>query len=410
MKYLSYISESDAYEVRLESMLASYDRDILTSLYQPIVGYSAVALYFTLWSEFKHKEFSSIKKHDLLMKVMGITGEELLKARQKLEGIGLLRTYQKKLNKKTNIFLYELYAPKSPNDFFADPIYKVLLSEKIGKKEVEKLSLIYKEDHKMSPDYEEISSSFKDTYRLNSESFMENLTIKSTRGRKSITLKSDFDSNKFLQELQLSKGILHDSLTVDELKEIERLSLLFGLDMMTMIELVDMSYDINSEIHLNTQMLLSLCNKHKSGINIDLERRNNPFSSYEENDQLGVELNLMSETAPFEYLKLRQNYTNPAPSDVNVINVLSNKYNFTPGVINAIIHYTLVQCDDKLPLNYVEKVAATLARKKVTTALAAVNALKSGKAKKDNNDVIVNDEETQEVYSQEDIAKMMEDL
>ena len=47
MKYLSYISEDDAYEVRLESMLASYDRDFLTSLYQPIVGYSAIALYFT---------------------------------------------------------------------------------------------------------------------------------------------------------------------------------------------------------------------------------------------------------------------------------------------------------------------------------------------------------------------------
>ena len=410
MKYLSYISEDDAYEVRLESMLASYDRDILTSLYQPIVGYSAIALYFTLWSEFKHKEFYSVKKHDSLMKLMGISGEELLSARQRLEGIGLLRTYQKKLNKKTNIFLYELYAPKSPSDFFADPIYKVLLSEKIGNKEVEKLSLIYKEDHKMSQDYEEVSSSFKDTYRLNHDSFMETLKIKSTRGRKSITLKSDFDSNKFLQELQLSKGILHDSLTTDELKEIERLSLLFGLDMLTMIELVDMSYDVNAEVHLNTQQLLSLCNKHKSGINIDLERHSNDFKTYDESDQFGANLNLMSETAPFEYLKMRQNYTNPAPADVNVIYILSTKYNFNSAVINAIIHYTLIRCDDKLPLNYIEKVAATLARKKVTTALAAVNALKGGKNKKEKDYSYDDKNEIQDDVSDEEFEKMMEDF
>lgn len=47
MKSLNFLSKEDYYEVRLGSMLASYDRDILTILYQPIISHSALALYFT---------------------------------------------------------------------------------------------------------------------------------------------------------------------------------------------------------------------------------------------------------------------------------------------------------------------------------------------------------------------------
>ena len=48
MKEINYLSKDDFFEVKLGSMLASYDRDILTTLYQPIIGYKALALYFTL--------------------------------------------------------------------------------------------------------------------------------------------------------------------------------------------------------------------------------------------------------------------------------------------------------------------------------------------------------------------------
>ena len=39
-------------------------------------------------------------------------------------------------------------------------------------------------------------------------------------------------------------------------------------------------------------------------------------------------------------------------------------------------------CDDSLPAAYIEKVAATLKRKNIETALAAINALKSKKKSK----------------------------
>ena len=51
-------------------MLASYDRDILTILYQPIISHSALALYFTLWGEVKYNDYCPINKHESLTKKM----------------------------------------------------------------------------------------------------------------------------------------------------------------------------------------------------------------------------------------------------------------------------------------------------------------------------------------------------
>ena len=72
MKRLNFLSKDDYYEVKFGSMLASYDRDILTMLYQPIICYAGLSLYFTLWSEAKRNDYSSLIKHEILINEMGI--------------------------------------------------------------------------------------------------------------------------------------------------------------------------------------------------------------------------------------------------------------------------------------------------------------------------------------------------
>ena len=143
MKRLNFLSKDDYYEVKFGSMLASYDRDILTMLYQPIIGYAGLALYFTLWSEAKRNDYSSLIKHEILINEMGIELTQLLEARLALEGIGLLKTYKLKISKNVDSYIYEVFAPKSPEEFFNDVIYKGLLAKKIGTMQVEKLSMIF---------------------------------------------------------------------------------------------------------------------------------------------------------------------------------------------------------------------------------------------------------------------------
>ena len=74
--------------------LGTDERDVLTLLYQPILGNDAYALCQMLWSLIhrdrrKTPEFS----HTLLYDSLTLTPSRFLDARKKLEAIGLLDVY-----------------------------------------------------------------------------------------------------------------------------------------------------------------------------------------------------------------------------------------------------------------------------------------------------------------------------
>ena len=67
------------------------DRKILVSLYEPLIGALAINLYNTLWTYLDHLELISTEyTHNTLLNTMMITVQEMMDARLKLEGIGLL--------------------------------------------------------------------------------------------------------------------------------------------------------------------------------------------------------------------------------------------------------------------------------------------------------------------------------
>ena len=410
MEAMDYLSKEDCFEVRLGSMLASYDRDILTTLYQPVIGYAALALYFTLWSETKRNDYCAIRKHEALLKTMGIELSELLKARKALEGIGLLKTFRKKQNRISHYF-YELYAPKSPEEFFDDVVFKGVLSEKIGAKEVERISLMLSSPKKDTSAYEEITASFYDVFHLDEKETMRVMNIRTTRGRKTVEIRGNFDSNEFLSELQNTAMISPDAFQAEDLKEIFRIATLFGLSGAWMSFVVARCYHPEREEHLDFKEVFEEARKLKSGVNI--HDTSDEKKEYRDEDAFGKKLNEMTQNSPFEYLKLKQNYTNPSPADVKIINLLSDQYGLPGPVINAIVDYTLIRCRDSLPQAYVEKLAATMARKGVTTALAACNALKGGTSRKKKDQDSPTEKTVEEPVSDisvEDLMKELEDL
>ena len=50
------ILPADTYIVINKTIVDEIDRKLITMLYQPIIGYSAVALYFTLLDDFEKKD------------------------------------------------------------------------------------------------------------------------------------------------------------------------------------------------------------------------------------------------------------------------------------------------------------------------------------------------------------------
>ena len=133
MQY-SNLAPADNYTIYNKGIITDEKIKILTNLYQPIIGYTAVSLYLTFYNDLNKKEVESRKyTHHHLMTSMQLKLDSILDARYKLEGIGLLKTYIKEGD--IDEYLYILYSPLSAYEFFNHPILNVVLYNNLGKME-----------------------------------------------------------------------------------------------------------------------------------------------------------------------------------------------------------------------------------------------------------------------------------
>ena len=90
------ILPADTYTVINKTVLNDSDRKLISMLYQPIIGFTAVSLYFTLLDDLDKLEvMSQDLTHHHLMATMQLKLEDIVIAREKLEASGLIKTYYK---------------------------------------------------------------------------------------------------------------------------------------------------------------------------------------------------------------------------------------------------------------------------------------------------------------------------
>ena len=129
---------ADKYIVVNKTILTEQDRKILVSLYEPIIGSVAVSLFLTLWRDLDRYNFVSADyTHHHLMTLLKVSLEDIKKSRMALEGMGLVRTFYK--SGEQNQYVYELYSPMTPREFFSNPLFNVVLYNNIGASEYEAL-------------------------------------------------------------------------------------------------------------------------------------------------------------------------------------------------------------------------------------------------------------------------------
>lgn len=162
---------ADKYVVINKTMLTDKERKNLISLYEPIIGYAAVSLYLTLWRDLDRLELVSMDyNHHHLMSLLKCDLDVIKKARCSLESVGLLKTYIK--TGEINSYVYELYSPMSPKEFFSHPILSVVLYNNLGKYEYDLLKSEYQTYKIDLKDYADISSNLDDTYKSSNEAVL----------------------------------------------------------------------------------------------------------------------------------------------------------------------------------------------------------------------------------------------
>ena len=84
----------EGYEVAIYESIPLNYTESLTHLYQPLIGVEAVSLYMTLLNEQSMQMAGHPQTHHVLMNYLQLPLDKIYEARQKLEGIGLLETYE----------------------------------------------------------------------------------------------------------------------------------------------------------------------------------------------------------------------------------------------------------------------------------------------------------------------------
>lgn len=371
---MDYVLNSDFYEIRLASLVTNVDKDVLVELYQPIIGSNATILYLTLLKQKRNEDDETMYSTESLINVMQMQPGILLSARHFLEAVGLLRTYESSRD-GSRYYIYVLYAPKSPKDFFDDVLFKGLLIQAIGEKAAKKLAFSYKTNLAIDESFTEISASFVDVYHpdYDDASFKKEFG-NSLVGHDAGRVKIKFNYDLFFGYVTDNSQIKTSVFTKKDMKEIERLSALFGLDEKTMAFIITDEYDPNAIPHLDFRKIKIRAEEAVKYRVVDKK----PIvgkSEIKSDTVISNKVRMMDEVAPAKYLRFLQNNTMPASADLKIIDSLSSGYGFPNGVINAIIEYVLYKNDNVLSRNYCEKVASTLARNNVTNALDAMNSL-----------------------------------
>ncbi len=395
------LSENDYLDVKLNSLIADYDSETLSNLYQPIIGYAALAVYFTLIAEAKNQTITSVISHNQLLNRLQMAPGDFVSARKRLEGVGLLKTF---LEEKSNIkvYHYQIFAPKTPYKFFDDTLLFGMLIKALGDVDANRFKMIY---HFASENEngKDISSSFLDIYQPNFDdpAFMKALGGSNAIGRRNGKINSEFNYDLFFQTLSEISQIKQDAFSKKDMKEIERLATLNGVSEQEAANMVVNIYDpyLGKGKHIDFEALAKMFQEQSDYsflLNKKINRKKNVVSG---SSVLAGKINIMETRSPKEFLALLQNGSQPAPSDLKIVDDLSKKYQLNNSVINAVLDYVLTTNDNILSRALCEKIGASLSREGITTTIDAMNYLKRV-AKKRKQPSSITEEKKEEIVEQ----------
>ena len=178
---------------------------------------------------------------------------------------------------------------------------------------------------------------------------------------------TEFDFESFFVQLKNDYQLSRNLFSKKELIEIERLSVLYGLDELIMSSLVFDSFDSTKVKgnRLSIEELDDLCKKEQNYVSTSTKKNIHIDVNV---DDFDAEIQLMEKLSSKDYLVYLQKGVKASDADLGIISTLSREYKLTTNAINAIFYYTLQQCNNKLPRKYIEKLAASVARCELKTA------------------------------------------
>ena len=364
------ILPADTYTVVNRTVINSNDRKLITMLYQPIIGYTAVSLYFTFIDDLDKLEIMSDDlTHHHLMATMQLKLESIVKAREKLEAVGLLKTYLKKDN--INHYVYLLFSPISANEFFNHPILNIVLYNNLGKNEYDKLINYYKIPRLNLKDYSDITSSFNEVFTPipgRNLDVNEDIVKNNTNN---ILLDKSIDFNLLISSIP--KEMVNERCFTKEIKSlINSLIYTYNIEDATMISLVRDS--LNEKGLVDKALLRKSCRNYyhfEEGGRLPtlIYNRQPDYLKKPEGDnsKWAKMVYAFENVSPYDYLKAKYKGGEPTSRDLKLVENLLIDQKLSPGVVNVLLAYVLKINNQKLNKNYIETIVGQWKRLNIET-------------------------------------------
>ncbi|WP_144493651.1 replication initiation and membrane attachment family protein [Bacillus pumilus] len=387
----------DPYVVKSASLLGDIDRQLITLLYQPLIGMSAFSLYMTLWGELEqNRMWGKPAPHRQLMVMLQTNLNDIFEERLKLEAIGLLRTYEQE-TEEGRLFTYELVPPLRPDEFFQDGMLNVLLYHR-----VEKAKYMQLRDYFSYPgvpaEAKNISRSFEEVFHVlqpGERRMTEEINQASSldQGYEYVTVGSSqpaplsddsFDFDLLLAGMS-DMMIPRKALTKQVKETIKKLAVVYGITPLQMQNIV--AGACGSDQMISTEELRKAARDwyqiEYRGEQPKLIDQKQPRHLRQDASKAPTAdtpdaklIEKLDHISPRELLKDMADGIEPTYADLRIVEDIMLEQQLEPGVMNVLIYYTLLKTDMKLSKTYMQKIAAHWVRKKIKTVAAAMQIAK----------------------------------
>ena len=353
----------EKFKLNNKCQLNSEDISSLSQLYLPLIGIDSFALYSALTSLDVNQEYF-IKK---LINITNIpTLKELTNAFDKLEGIGLLKTYYH----KDKGYVFNVLNPLNEREFLKEEILVTLLETQIGSTEIENLKNRNKD---ITKGYKEVTKKLSDVYTVSTK--LKSNVISNLIKPNIVIENKDFNYSLF-KMLFDSSFIDEDVLNEESFKTmIMKISFIYKL---TEEEMKDIVFNtINNDKRCDYPSLskyarITFQKKYKVDTPKLVTVKEDQYVQSVEDDVVLKLCNDLESMSPSEVLE-QLSGMKPTPSELKICEDLSANTNLTIGAINFMLMYVNKEKNGELPgYNYFEKIASTWARAKVKTAYDAI--------------------------------------
>lgn len=360
------IDASTKFNIYSSFTLSNDDVAVISLLYTPLMGSDALMLYMGFNSLLERNNLKSEELiHQDFLDIYSLSALNFTKARIKLEGIGLLISYET----SDKNYVYVLCPPLTAKNFIKDATLGLYLYSKIRRETFDYLYNHFKIEKLDKNKYVNITKSFDEVYTsqiTNEITFDKFKYILGKKPNKNIRIKDyKFDFDIFVKGI--NQDFLDTGITKNFKEQVCNLAFVYGFDEYEMISLYQDS--INKSGVYDYRLLKTKAN------NLFIYKRNMKAPKLIEKDE-----NLVSNDDLTSYLEktsadvlLDDIVPNYPEKYLQTINDIYANIELPRGVLNCMIIKVLKEKGGDLPsLNYFKKMSETWIKDNVFTTVDAI--------------------------------------